>query len=79
MLEPYGSVAVCAMFGRYGIYKGGVMIGIIKSNELYFKSDLSTYEYFQSCGSESFVYQSKGKLVTLSYRKVLPEIMEDQE
>ncbi|MGG2344856.1 TfoX/Sxy family protein [Rickettsia amblyommatis] len=55
------------------------MIGIIKSNELYFKSDLSTYEYFQSCGSESFVYQSKGKLVTLSYRKVLPEIMEDQE
>ena len=55
------------------------MIGIIKSNELYFKLDLSAYEYFQSFGSESFVYQSKGKLVTLSYRKVLPEIMEDQE
>nr|WP_231287669.1 TfoX/Sxy family protein [Rickettsia slovaca] len=51
------------------------MIGIIKSNELYFKSDLSTYEYFQSFGSESFVYQSKGKLVTLSYWKVLPEII----
>ncbi|MFV9848055.1 MAG: TfoX/Sxy family protein [Rickettsia aeschlimannii] len=79
MLEPYGSVAVCVMFGGYGIYKGGVMIGIIKSNQLYFKLDLSTYEYFQSFGSESFVYQSKGKLVTLSYRKVLPEIMEDQE
>ncbi|AFB26586.1 TfoX/Sxy family protein [Rickettsia rickettsii] len=53
------------MFGGYGIYKGGVMIGIIKSNELYFKLDLNTYEYFQSFGSESFVYQSKGKLVTL--------------
>ncbi|MFV9916055.1 TfoX/Sxy family protein [Rickettsia sibirica] len=77
MLEPYGSVVVCVMFGGYGIYKSGVMIGIIKSNELYFKSDLSTYEYFQSFGSESFVYQSKGKLVTLSYWKVLPEIMED--
>ncbi|QWB87021.1 hypothetical protein JRD95_01086 [Rickettsia parkeri] len=79
LLEPYGSVVVCVMFGGYGIYKGGVMIGIIKSNELYFKSDLSTYEYFQSFGSESFVYQSKGKLVTLSYWKMLPEIMEDQE
>ncbi|KJW03459.1 tfoX N-terminal domain protein [Rickettsia endosymbiont of Ixodes pacificus] len=79
LLEPYGSVAVRAMFGGYGIYKGGVMIGIIKSNELYFKSDLSTYEYFQSFGSEPFVYQSKCKLVTLSYWKVLPEIMEDQE
>ncbi|GAA5252305.1 hypothetical protein KNCP2_05930 [Candidatus Rickettsia kedanie] len=56
----------------------GVKVGIIKSNELYFKSDLSTYEYFQSCGSKPFVYQSKGKLVTLSYWKVLPEIMEDQ-
>ncbi|MFV9872836.1 MAG: TfoX/Sxy family protein [Rickettsia slovaca] len=75
MLEPYGSVVVRVMFGGYGIYKGGVMIGIIKSNELYFKSDLSTYEYFQSFGSESFVYQSKGKLVTLSYWKVLPEII----
>ncbi|AXU07184.1 TfoX/Sxy family protein [Rickettsia japonica] len=76
LLEQYGSVAVRVMFGGYGIYKGGVMIGIIKSNELYFKSDLSTYEYFQSFGSESFVYQSKG---TLSYWKVLSEIMEDQE
>ncbi|WP_017442443.1 TfoX/Sxy family protein [Rickettsia gravesii] len=46
LLEPYGSVAVRAMFGGYGIYKCGVTIGIIKSNELYFKSDLSTYEYF---------------------------------
>ncbi|CAK6506767.1 TfoX/Sxy family protein [Rickettsia helvetica] len=47
--------------------------------KLYFKSDLSTYEYFQSFGSEPFIYQSKSKLITLSYWKVLPEIMEDQE
>ncbi|BBJ31964.1 hypothetical protein RAS_10730 [Rickettsia asiatica] len=79
LLEPHGSVAVRAMFGGYGIYKGGFMIGIIMSNELYFKSNLSTYEYFQSFGSEPFIYQSKSKLVTLSYWKVLPEIMEDQE
>ena len=59
-------------------YKGGVMIGIIMNNELYFKSDL-TYEYFQSFGSKQFVYQSKSKLVTLSYWNVLPEIMEHQE
>ncbi|MEY4463794.1 MAG: hypothetical protein RLZZ81_765 [Pseudomonadota bacterium] len=79
LLEPYCSVTVRAMFGGYGIYKGGCMIGIIMSNELYFKSDVSTYEYFQSFGSEPFVYQSKNKTVTLSYWKVLPEIMEDQE
>ncbi|WP_232279093.1 TfoX/Sxy family protein [Rickettsia akari] len=59
--------------------KCGVKVGIIKRNELYFKSELSTDEYLQSCRSEAFVYQSKGKFVTLSYWKVLPEIMEDQE
>ncbi|KJW05118.1 TfoX/Sxy family protein [Rickettsia argasii] len=62
LLEQYSSVAVRVMFGGYGIYKGGVMIGIIKSNELYFKSDLSTYEYFQSFGSESLYIKVKVNL-----------------
>ncbi|MFV9930086.1 MAG: TfoX/Sxy family protein [Rickettsia endosymbiont of Haemaphysalis japonica] len=55
LLEPYGSVAVRAMFGGYGIYKGGVMIGIIKSNELYFKSDLSTYDFNLSVLSHLYI------------------------
>ncbi|WP_049749373.1 TfoX/Sxy family protein [Rickettsia massiliae] len=56
LLEPYGSVAVCAMFGGYGIYNGGVIIGIIKSNELYFKLDLSTFMHIFNLSVLSHLY-----------------------
>jgi DNA transformation protein len=56
-----------------------LMFALIADSELYFKTDLETAKYFKSQGLEPFTYQAKGKLITLSYYKILPEIIEDNE
>lgn len=78
VLEPFGHFRFRAMFGGHGIYKSGVMIALLADNELYFKSDKDSANYFKSLGSEPFSYQGKNKPVTMSYWKAIPEIMDDQ-
>ncbi len=79
MLEPFGNIRTRKMFGGYGIYKNMLMFALIADNELYFKADIETAKYFKSQGLEPFTYQAKGRLVSLSYYKILPEIIEDGE
>lgn len=79
ILEPLCSITTRTMFGGHGIYRAGKMIAIIISSELYFKANSKSAEYFKSYGSEPFRYQGKGKLITMSYWKAPPEVMDDQE
>ncbi|UCM86110.1 MAG: TfoX/Sxy family protein [Rickettsia endosymbiont of Culicoides impunctatus] len=79
ILAPFGQITTRAMFGSYGIYKDGVIIGIVARNELYFKIDNKVVEYLKSFVSEPFTYNSSNKLITISYWKVLPEILEQEE
>lgn len=79
LLEPFEISGIRPMFGGFGIYKNGIMFALIIDNELYFKADTSAAEFFQNFGSEPFVYESRGKQVKLSYWRVLPEILDDEE
>lgn len=79
LLEPFGPITTRAMFGGYGIYKAGVIVGIVAENELYLKADAKVAEYFKSLGSEPFTYMANGKRVAMSYWKVLPEIIDQEE
>jgi DNA transformation protein len=79
LLEPFAPVRVRAMFGGYGVYKDQYVIALIADNELYFKATPEVAEYFKSYGSEPFTYQGKTKPVAMSYWRVLPEIMDDQD
>ena len=79
MLEPFGISKIRAMFGGFGIYKNGIMFALIADHELYFKADEKAAVFFQSFGSEPFSYEAKGRKVKLSYWRVLPEILEDQD
>ncbi|MGV2333188.1 MAG UNVERIFIED_CONTAM: TfoX/Sxy family protein [Planctomycetaceae bacterium] len=79
ILEPFGPLKIRAMFGGYGIYKDGIIFAIIGYNELYFKADKVLAEYFKSQGSEPFTYDMNGKTASMSYYKVLPEILEDPD
>ncbi len=66
------------MFGGYGIYKCGIIIGIIVQNELYFKVDKESVKHYEDTGSKPFIYNSKGKKVRMSYWQVPLEIMADE-
>ncbi len=78
-LANFGSVSSRPMFGGNGLYKSGVMFGIIFDGELYFKVDDANRADFEAKKSEPFVYQARGKSVTLSYWYVPEDVLEDRE
>lgn len=77
LLGRYAVVVARRMFGGYGLYRQGVMFALIAQNQLYFKADEQTAQYFKTFGSEPFTYEGKGKLVKLSYWTVVPDVLED--
>jgi DNA transformation protein and related proteins len=68
LLEPLGLIRPRAMFGGWGLFCDGVMMGLILRERLYLKTDETTRPAFQAAGGEPFVYDGgKGAPVTLSY------------
>ena len=69
LLEPLGPVQARAMFGGWGVYHDGKMMGLIVEERLYLKTDDTTRPAFEAAGGEPFVYDAgKGrKPVTMSY------------
>ncbi|NRB10608.1 MAG: TfoX/Sxy family protein [Rickettsiaceae bacterium] len=79
LLSPFGEITAKFMFGGYGIYKNGLIIGIIAEDELYFKVDDSNKANYEKLDSTPFVFEGKGKKMQMSYWKVPPEILENEE
>ncbi len=60
-----------AMFGGHGLYKHGVIFGIIAQGAIYFKVDATNLKEYVAAKSEPFTYTSaSGKPVSMSYWKV---------
>ena len=79
ILSKYVRIKASAMFGGYGLYSDGLIFAIVAYDELYFKADKDSKIFYESFGSESFKYDGKGKLISMSYYKAIPEIFEDEE
>lgn len=67
------------MFGGYGIYKDGIIAGIIIQDELYFKADPESAKDYDALGSKPFTYDANGKTIKMSYWQVPPDIMENDK
>ena len=67
------------MFGGWGIYKNGIFFALIADGVLYFKVDESNKKDYEDLESEPFVYNAKGKSMTMSYWNLPEEIMSDQQ
>jgi len=72
LMAPRGAIRSRAMFGGHGIYCDDLLIAIVADDQLYLKVDDLTQASFAAAGSSPFVYQGKGKPVTMSYW-VMPE------
>ncbi len=80
ILLPYGTIKTRAMFGGYGVYLDGNIIGIIIDNELFLKGSKNNIGFYEACGSNPFTYiNGKSTQVSMSYFKVLPDILEDED
>lgn len=68
-----------AMFGGFGIYRGGLMFALIAQEHLYFKASDFLAEEFIALGLPPFVYASKGRSTALKYYQAPESVFEDAE
>ena len=76
LLAPLGAVRVRRMFGGWGLYVDDLFVAIIAFERLYLKADEAARPRFQAAGCEPFVYDAKGKGVSLGYWSSPDEALE---
>jgi DNA transformation protein and related proteins len=65
------------MFGGYGIYHDGLMFALAADDVLYLKADAETVPRFEAAGLPPFTYESKGRIMRMSYYQAPAEVLED--
>lgn len=69
-----------AMFGGYGLYREGLMCGLVADDTLYLKTDDANRAEFEAAGSEPFVFTAKdGKQMAMSYWLLPESALEDRD
>lgn len=79
MLRDWHPVTTKRMFGGFALYKQGQVFALILNDTLYFKVDDSNRADYEMAGSEPFIYEAKGKPITISYWQVPAELFDDVE
>lgn len=79
LLEPMGSVEAKGMFGGFGIYRHGLMFGLVSQDTLYLKADGVNRAEFEEKGLPCFTYERKGKELSMSYYQAPPEALDHSE
>ncbi len=75
-LSALPDVRARAMFGAHGLYQGEHFFAIVDEGRLFFKTDAQTEKDYTARGMEPFTYESRGKIMTMGYHEVPPEILE---
>jgi DNA transformation protein len=78
-LDPWRKVTARRMFGGHGIYHAGVMFALIADGTLYLKVDEDSRGDFEAAGLPPFVYQARGRRVSLSYCRAPDEMLDEPE
>ena len=73
----FGPVTARRMFGGYGLFHQGVMIGLVDDETLYLKSDPSIAHHFTELDLPPFQYGKKDKVVTMSYHQAPDTLLDD--
>lgn len=66
-MSHHAVVTARKMFGGDGLYRDGLMFALIVGDELFFKTDAQNVAHFERAGSRAFAYQSKTRVVQMSY------------
>jgi DNA transformation protein len=68
-----------AMFGAHGLYCGDRFFGILDEGRLFFKTDERSQADYIARGMGPFTYQMKGKVMTMAYHEVPPDVLEQPQ
>ncbi len=79
-LRRWSPIGSRRMFGGYGVYRDGVMFGMISGDALYLRSDAETGSDFLAAGFTPFTYARRDRTVTISGLLEVPaDILDDAE
>jgi DNA transformation protein len=76
-LRALPGVRARAMFGAHGLYQGESFFAIMDEGRLFFKTDATSQADYVARGMEPFTYESKGRVLTMSYHEVPPDVLEN--
>ncbi len=78
-LEPLGGVGARRMFGGVGLFRDGLMFGLIATDTLYLKVDDMTRGDYEAAGAGPFLYVREGREIALSYYEAPAELFDDPD
>lgn len=74
-----GPIQSRRMFGGHGIYRDGLMFGLVADDTLYLKADDASRADFESRGLPPFEYVKQGKRMAMSYYAAPEAIFDDPD
>jgi DNA transformation protein len=77
VFREFGSISSRRMFGGYGVFYDGLMIGLVADDMLYLKVDLESEATFKEHGLPQFKYSKAGKMVGMSFYLAPEEALDD--
>ena len=79
LLDGLGGVTARSMFGGVGLYRDGVMFGLItRSDVLYFRTDDGNRGEYEAAGMAPFVPFEDGRM-TMPYHEAPDHVLEDAD
>ncbi|MBN9085568.1 MAG: TfoX/Sxy family protein [Reyranella sp.] len=79
-LAPLGRVTLRRMFGKSGVFCGGVMFGMVTENTLYFRVDEQNQATFEEArSSPPLNYRKKGEMIDLAFWRVPDRLMDEPD
>jgi DNA transformation protein and related proteins len=79
LLAPVPSVTAKRMFGGYGLFRNGLMFGLVADDVLYLKVDETNRPDFVERELAPFVYLKDGKPMAMSYYQAPGEALDNEE
>ena len=67
------------MFGGHGLFRQGLMFGLVSRVTPYFQADSSPVPEYEAAGCGPFLYHRGGKVVALGYWQVPAAVLDEPE
>ncbi|MFT4862512.1 MAG: DNA transformation protein [Pseudohongiellaceae bacterium] len=79
LLQSIGPVTAKPMFGGFGLFIEGLMLGLVADSTLYFKADELSKVEFETHGLEPFTFFKASKPIQMSYWQAPQECLDNAD
>jgi DNA transformation protein and related proteins len=80
LFAPVGGVGLRRMFGGIGVFKEGIMFGLVANDVLYMKADETTSPGYAAEDCGPFIYDGmKGKSVAMPYWRLPDRLLDEPD